>query len=242
MKDLYSFHATQKSFDDYYKKVGEAYEKIFRRLGLKTVYALAAGGAFTASNTHEFQVISPAGEDLIFVCSACQYAENSEASVMKEGDKCPQCQGRMVMEKSIEVGNIFPLGDKYAKAFNLRVPVIMGSYGIGLGRVMGTIVEVSCDERGIIWPQSVAPFKVHLIELGKSSAKNIYKDLQKNREEVLYDDRRVSAGEKLVDSDLLGIPWRFIVSEKTGDRVEVKRRNTNKAELVSYEDALKLLR
>ncbi len=242
MKDLYSFHATQEDFENYYQKVKEAYERVFKRLDLDALYVLAGGGDFTATHTHEFQVISSIGEDAIAACSNCRYAENKEISKLSDGDLCPKCKGKIKMENAIEVGNIFPLGNKYSQSFNLRTPVIMGSYGIGLSRAMGTVVEIHHDERGIIWPDSIAPFQVHLIEIGERLAKKTYKDLQKQNIEVLYDERQVSAGEKFVDADLLGIPWRWIVSEKTAGQIEVKRRDSDKAELVSYEDAFKLLR
>ncbi len=242
MKDLYSFHATQEDFESYYQKVKEAYEKIFRRLDLNALYVLAGGGDFTATHTHEFQVVSSVGEDIIAVCSGCGYAENKEISKLNDGDLCPKCEGKIKTENAIEVGNIFPLGNKYSQSFNLRTPVIMGSYGIGLSRAMGTIIETHHDEKGIIWPDSVAPFQVHLVEIGEGLAEKTYKDLQKQNIEVLYDDRRISAGEKLVDADLLGIPWRMVVSEKTGDKIEMKKRNKKESQLISLDDALKLFR
>jgi prolyl-tRNA synthetase len=257
MKDLYSFHANEDDFQKYYKIVGAAYSKIFQRCGLKSYYTLAAGGEFTASNTHEFQVIAPVGEDTIFVCDKCEYAENSEVATGKEGDKCPKCGGVMHQHKAIEVGNIFPLGTKYSEAFDLKFTdtdgekklVIMGSYGIGLGRVMGTIVEVFNDEKGILWPESVAPFKVHLVALpGKDGTKvitaadKIYADLQAAGIEVLYDDRAdASAGEKFADSDLLGLPYRVVVSSKTlaEDSVELKKRNEATATLINTAELMK---
>lgn len=241
MKDLYSFHANQEDFENYYQLVKKAYEKVFKRLGLDVVYALAGGGDFTADRTHEFQVISSIGEDVIAICSACNYAENKEVSKLADGDACPKCKGKIKMENSIEVGNIFPLGNKYSQSFNLRTPVIMGSYGIGLGRAMGTIVEIHHDDKGIIWPEAVAPFQVHLIEIGEGLAEKTYQDLQKQNIEVLYDDRRISAGEKLMDADLLGMPWRVVVSEKTGDKIELKKRNKKESRLVSLEELNQLL-
>ena len=173
MKDLYSFHEDEKDFEKYYEIVAKSYQKIFSRLGLKAFYTVASGGDFTAQHTHEFQVVAPIGEDTIFVCEKCEYSENSEISKLKLGDICSRCGGLVREEKSIEVGNIFPLGKKYSKPLNLsyvqkdgtRKVVIMGSYGIGVSRVMGTVVEVHHDDRGIIWPESIAPFKVHLIAL-----------------------------------------------------------------------------
>jgi len=233
MKDLYSFHSSQEDFENYYQKVRRAYEKIFRRCGLKTIYTIAAGGAFTGSQTHEFQVISPVGEDMILVCQKCRYAENKEISQLKNSDPCPKCRGVVKKEPAIEVGNIFPLGTKYSAAFNLK-NVIMGSYGIGLGRLMGAVVEVHHDQDGIIWPESVAPYQIHLLEIGKATARKIYQDLQAKAVAVLYDDRPLAAGEKLKDADLLGLPIRAIVSEKTGaGKVEIRKRNQNKCSIIS---------
>ncbi len=249
MKDLYSFHVSEEDLYRFYNIVKGAYFKIFARCGLKAYYTLAAGGEFTANNTHEFQVLSPVGEDTIFYCKACGYAENKEISKLKDGTACPACGGTVREGTSIEVGNIFPLGTKYSEAFDLTYMdehgekrfVVMGSYGIGLGRVMGTIVEVFHDERGMVWPASVAPFDVHLVELPGASGRRLYDDLQARGFRVLYDERSVSAGEKFADADLIGIPWRFLVSEKTGGKVEVRRRGAKEADLVETNKAMGLL-
>ncbi|MBI1888808.1 MAG: hypothetical protein HYS15_02660, partial [Candidatus Spechtbacteria bacterium] len=207
MKDLYSFHESEEDLFKYYGRVKEAYFKVFERCGLKTIYTLAGGGAFTISNTHEFQVVAAVGEDTIFVCEKCGYAENSEISKLKQRDECSshlpdgqKCGGRVLEKKSIEVGNIFPLGTKYAEAFGLefqdkegrKKPVVMGSYGIGVSRLMGTVVEVHHDEKGIIWPKEVAPFDAHLLCLSpenknvRAEAERVYDLLEKNHVEVLY--------------------------------------------------------
>ncbi|MBU6501129.1 MAG: hypothetical protein KGJ89_04565 [Patescibacteria group bacterium] len=249
MKDLYSFHASEKDLLEYYGKVALAYRKIFERCGLKAIYTLAAGGDFTAENTHEFQVVADIGEDTIFVCGKCGYAENKEISKLKSGGKCSQCDGGVEEKKSIEVGNIFPLGTKYSEAFNFKFRdedgkeklVVMGSYGIGIGRLMATIVEVYNDKNGIIWPETVAPFKAHLLALGSVDGGKIYQELQKAGVEILYDDRDTNAGEKFAEADLLGIPWRLVVSPKTGDKIEVKKRNEEDAQIVSLSEALKIL-
>lgn len=266
MKDLYSFHTTEKDLLAYYEKVKQAYFKIFERCGLKTIYTVAAGGAFTKSNTHEFQVLSEVGEDTIYVCEKCQYAENAEISKLKSGDKCPQCGGKIEEKKSIEVGNIFPLGTKYSETFNLQYLdengkkhyVVMGSYGIGLGRVMGAIVEVYHDGKGILWPETVAPFHVHLLDLNKNSprpslskrgvggefsADKVYQTLQKEGIEVLYDERDGSAGVKFADADLIGIPYRVVVSGQTEkeNKIEVKARNEDKAKLVDLKELIATL-
>ncbi|MDP3953859.1 MAG: aminoacyl--tRNA ligase-related protein [bacterium] len=255
MKDLYSFHTSEEDMLEYYGKVKDAYAKIFERCGLKAYYTVAAGGDFTAENTHEFQVLSEVGEDTIFLCEKCEYAENSEISKLKTGEKCPtrlpdgqECGGDIKEEKSIEVGNIFPLGTKYSDAFNFKFTdekggkhsVVMGSYGIGIGRVMGATVEVSHDDKGIIWPDNITPFNVHLVDLTKNGeGKDVYEKLIAKNIEVLYDDRTdKTAGEKFADADLLGCPVRLVVSEKTlkENSVEVKRRAGDEIKLVLIEE------
>ena len=130
---------------------------------------------------------------------------------------------------------------KYKDRGGVEKPVFLGSYGIGVGRLMATVVELLCDKSGMVWPESIAPFKVHLIELGRNKGKQVYAHLIKAGIEVLYDDRDASAGEKFKDADLLGIPWRMVVSDKTKERVEIKRRNANKVELLSINEAIRKL-
>lgn len=244
MKDLYSFHLDEKDLDEYYEKVKEAYWKIFERVGLKekTYFTFASGGTFS-KYSHEFQTLSEAGEDIIYICEKCRNAINKE--IKNETPTCLVCGGnKFKEEKAIETGNIFKLMDKFTKPFGLKVMdaggkekiLIMGCYGIGISRLMGTIVEVCRDEKGIIWPESVAPFKVHLISLGKDTeAEKIYQDLQEKNIEVLYDDRDVSAGEKFADADLMGLPYRVVVSEKSlkSGGVEIKKRPEPKGEIIS---------
>ena len=180
MKDLYSAHTGEKDLLAYYEKVKKAYVKVFRRLGFNFKVTEAAGGVFTDKNTHEFQVLSEGGEDTIFYCDACDWSENQEIYKGKEGDKCPVCQkGKTVRAKAIEVGNIFPLGTFYAEKMKVyftdkdgkQKPVWFGSYGIGPTRVMGALVEVNHDDKGIIWPKNVAPYEVHLIKLKTKNEK-----------------------------------------------------------------------
>ena len=250
MKDLYSFHISEEDFNNYYEKAKQAYFKIFNRLGLKVYLTFASGGTFS-KYSHEFQTITPAGEDTIYICQKCQLAINKE--IKNETEKCPDCGGSDFQEeKSIEVGNIFPLKNKFSGPFELTVideagkkqEIIMGCYGIGLGRLMGTVVEIYHDEKGIIWPESVAPFQVHLLDLGaKTEAEKIYQELTDKKIEVLYDDREVSAGEKFADADLIGIPFRAVVSRKSLEKggVEVKERRTEKTEIWKTEELIKKL-
>ena len=253
MKDLYSFHLISKDLDEYYEKAKKAYFDVFNRCGIgeKTYLTFASGGSF-AKYSHEFQTETEAGEDTIFVCTNCGMAFNKE--IKGEVSHCPECQNHAFHEKkAVEVGNIFKLMTKYSAPFDLTVKdensknvlILMGCYGIGLSRLMGTIVEVSHDKDGIIWPESVAPFKVHLLSFGKNKeAEKIYKEFEKKNIEVLYDDREdASAGQKFADADLIGIPYRAVVSEKSLGigGYELKGRNSDRAKIMSEKELIKIL-
>lgn len=251
MKDLYSIHANEKDFWEFYEKVKDAYSKVFKRIGFDFRIVEASGGVFTDKHTHEFQALNANGEDTIYLCDACDFAINKEIFDGKVGDKCLKCgRGKIIEYKgAVEIGNIFPFGTYYSERMKVyytdkngkKLPVWFGSYGIGSTRNMGTWVEVSHDDKGIIWSKSIAPFDVHLIELpGAKNIKEIYARLQKEGEEVLWDDRDVPAGEKFADSDLIGIPVRLVVSGKTGDKVEVKKRTSDKTELVTLDSLDKI--
>lgn len=249
MKDLYSFHRDEKDLENYYGRALKAYQKILKRCGLASLVTEASGGSFS-KYSHEFQVLTPNGEDTIFYCSKCHYAQNKEIAKIKISGKCPKCGGKVAVGKSIEVGNIFQLKTKYSDPFKLTYidekgksqPVMMGCYGIGPSRTMGAVVEVYHDEKGIIWPAGVAPFLVQLISLQEDQkAGKIYDELKGRGIEVLYDDRDASAGEKFADADLIGIPWRVIVSKKTGDGVEIKKRNEKNAKIVSVKEIIKIV-
>ena len=253
MKDLYSFHTTPEDLDSFYQVATEAYRSIFKRLDLDAYCVEASGGAFTKEFSHEFQVLSDAGEDEIVYCTKCSFARNKE--IIADFKKCPNCQSELQIGKSIEVGNIFKLGIKFSEAFGLfyqdeksqKKPVVMGSYGIGPGRLVGTLVETHHDERGIIWPEVVAPFRVHILALSpkvKEFAVSIYQELQKKKVDVLFDDREYKTpGERFSDSDLIGIPWRVVVSEKTvkEDKIEVKKRSETDVTLMDIQSFLKLV-
>ncbi len=252
MKDFYSFHLTEENLLDYYEKMKSAYFNVFNRVGLKesTHLTFASGGSFS-KYSHEFQTVTSAGEDIIYVCATCGMAINKE--IKEETKECPQCKGvDFTTEKSIEVGNIFILKSKFSKPFDFMIKdkggenkeILMGCYGIGLGRLMGTVVEVHHDDKGIIWPKEVAPFQVHLLSLKKNEeAEKIYHSLQEKNIEVLYDDRDISAGEKFADADLIGIPWRIVVSEKSLKEggVEVKRRDEERGKIVTESELLSCL-
>jgi len=278
MKDLYSFHADKEDLEKFFNKVLQAYDKIYKRCGLKAIKSEAAGGVFTKEKTYEFQVLSEKGEDRIFFCPKCSWAINLEVAQLKAGGKCPKCGAKLVKKSSIEVGHTFKLGTKYSRAFNFYFrdkkgkerEVIMGCYGIGVGRLMATIVEINHDEKGIIWPKEIAPFQVHLIQINptgsrsgrqknnqkvRKTAEKLYKDLsaiggsasggQKAKLEVLYDDRiDKTPGEKFAESDLIGIPIRIVISERTLKKscVEVKKRDKKKTKLVKIRNLLQSLK
>lgn len=254
MKDLYNFHYDEKEFDKFYDKATEAYFKIYNKLGIGdiTVLTYASGGAFS-KYSHEFQTISDIGEDEIYLCEKCRVAINKE--IIDEGKKCPKCGNEdLVMKNSIEVGNIFKLKNKFSSPFNFQVAgesgemkdLFMGCYGMGPSRIMGTLVEIFNDDKGIIWPESVAPYQVHLVTLGQdqaviSKAEKLYKELKDKGVEVLFDDRlSASAGEKLADADLIGLPLRVLLSEKTLklESVEMKKRNESEAQIILIKDLL----
>lgn len=255
MKDLYSFSRNEKEFREFYEKCAQAYMEIFARVGIgdHTFRTFASGGSFSKFSD-EFQAISPAGEDIIYVDKKKKIAINKEVysdDVLAEiGVK----KSDLKEERSIEVGNIFPLGTKYSQVLRLNFkdedgslrPVIMGSYGIGPGRLMGAVVEIFHDENGIIWPESIAPFSCHLISLGQNVvAEKIYKDLAENGKEVLFDDRDdKTAGEKFADCDLIGIPKRIVVSERTlkENSVELKERNSKETKLVKINEIAKYIK
>lgn len=251
MKDLYSFHASDADRQMYYDHIKDAYKTIFEQLGLgaDTVLALASGGDFTKEYSHEFQTKCETGEDVIFHDAKNDIYYNQE--VVPADVKAA---GRFFT--AAEVGNIFPLGTKFPDAFGYHFtdetgksqPVWMASYGIGSSRIMGVLAEKFYDDRGLIWPAAIAPFTVYLAALNldddavRTRAEAVYTKLQEAGVDVLFDDRlQASPGIKLGDADLLGCPWRVVVSRKTGDQVEVKARTSGDSELISQEQLLQQL-
>ena len=248
MKDLYSAHATEKDLMGFYERVSEAYLKIFKRMGFEVYVTEAAGGVFTDRQTREFQVVAEAGEDTIYVKPGTHEAYNKEVFSGNEAE--------FEVKRAIEVGNIFPFGDKkYAEKMKVgftdrdgqKKLVFFASYGIGVTRLLGTAVEVFHDDKGIVWPKVIAPFQAHLVGLGAGEresrrAGEVYEKLTKLGIEVLWDETERGAGEKFADADLLGIPVRLVVSEKTGDKIEWKGRNRRETELVEIEEAIARLK
>lgn len=246
MKDMYSLHATQEDMDAYYDRVIEAYKKIYQRFGLgdETFITFASGGAFTKFS-HEFQTLCDAGEDILYVNADKSVAVNEEvlddASAQLGVDKAS-----LVPMKSTEVGNIFKFGTEKSDKMHIvfkdaegkQQPIYLASYGIGITRVMGVIVEKLADDKGLVWPESVAPFQVHLLSLGvNNTAEALYTQLTQVGVEVLYDDRETSAGEKFAESDLLGIPVRITLGKRSVENgmAEIKRRTSETVEEVSLE-------
>ena len=253
MKDLYSYDVDEKRHLAFYDSVKTAYMNVFKRVGLGdiTFITFAAGGAFT-KYSHEFQTVTDAGEDYIYINADKKVAVNEEVmsdDVLKE---LGVTKDELTKVKSAEVGNIFNFGTAKCDSMKLfvmddrgkQVSVYLGSYGIGITRLMGVIAEHFADDKGMIWPESVAPFAVHLVSLGKDgdevakAADKLYNDLTQKGIEVLYDDREASAGAKFADSDLIGIPKRIVISKKTlaEDSVEVKMRSESSAKLVKISE------
>ncbi len=237
MKDLYSFSRDAEQHEDFYNKVAGVYKNIFQRAGIgdKTYMTRASGGSFSEFS-HEFQTLTEAGEDIIYITDEDKKeAANKELGERKEKE-----------HKAVEVGNIFTLGTRFSDPY-LKFkdekgedrPVFMGSYGIGPARLMGAIVEVFSDEKGIIWPEEVAPFKVHLLAVSKAAfdtADEVYKTLEARGVEVLYDDRDLRAGEKFADADLIGIPVRVVIGEK--GVLEMKRRGSDEIKIMTLRKLL----
>ncbi len=260
MKDLYSFSRTQKEHDEFYEKSKIAYMKIYNRCGLgdNTYETFASGGVFS-KYSHEFQTLTKAGEDTIYVDKKRKIAINKEVFNDEVLVNLGLNKDDLREERAVEVGNIFTLGTKYSEPIGLKFTdkkgekklVIMGSYGIGPGRVMGTVVELNNDDRGMIWPKEISPFNIHLVLLNPDEKEvnkvsdEFYNTLQKNNIEVLYDDRKdKSSGEKLADSDLIGISQRVVISKKTveNDKFEHKFRDQKDFSLLNRKELIDIIK
>jgi prolyl-tRNA synthetase len=248
MKDMYSFSLDEKQHEKFYNDTIEAYNSIFEKLGVgdDTFVTFAAGGAFTEFS-HEFQTICEAGEDVIYINREKDIAINEEVATDETLKKLNVTRNELEKVKTAEVGNIFNFGTEKGESLGLyytdkdgkKIPVWMGSYGIGITRMMGVLVEKMADENGLVWPENVAPFKVHLINIGEEEkAEEIYIKLQEVGVEVLWDDRDIRPGEKFADSDLIGIPNRVVVSSRSLEAggVEFKKRTEKDGEIVSIEN------
>lgn len=257
MKDLYSFNLDQEGLDTFYEEAALAYMRVYSRCGIGdiTYKTFASGGAFS-KYSHEFQTVSDAGEDLVYVHEEKGIAINKEVLIDEVLADLDIKRDSLVEKKAIEVGNIFKLGTRFSNALGLTYKdaegnekeVVMGCYGIGPNRLMGTVAEVLADEKGIVWPRSVAPFAVHIVRLGDTEAvvtqaDALFETLLNNNIEVLYDDRDLRAGEKFADSDLLGMPVRIVVSNTTVDQgtYEVVERATGEKRMQTEAELLEEL-
>lgn len=254
MKDMYSWHKDQKDFDNFYEVVKKAYLKIFSRCGLTVKVTEASGGNFSQKISYEFMVLTSAGEDDILYCDHCEYCINVEIAKVGKNSLCPKCKkAKLLCSRASEVGNVFDLGQKYSQNFNLELTdekgnkfkPIMGCYGIGISRLMGVVVEKHSDKKGVVWPKSLSPFQVHLVDLRKPTINNkqleskVYQQLLDAGIEVLWDERtNISPGKKFADADLLGIPVRLVISEKTKDKIEWKKRNEKKTAIFDMLEVL----
>jgi prolyl-tRNA synthetase len=251
MKDMYSYCATEEDHMAFYEKAKEAYMNVFKRVGLGdiTYVTTASGGFFTDKFSHEFQTLCEAGEDTIYLHKNEKYAVNEDSFNAETLKKLGATESDFEEKKAAEIGNIFTFGTSKCEQLGLlyttkegkRIPVFLGSYGIGLTRLMGVLAEVYGDEKGLLWPKSVSPFDVHVVVLESKEGKGVHThaekiimELEKEGYTVLYDDRSVSAGEKFADSDLIGIPIRVVVSSKhlENKTLEIKRRIAAEAEII----------
>lgn len=246
MKDMYSLHASSEDCDAYYDKVIEAYKRCYERLGIgdSTFVTFASGGAFTKFS-HEFQTICDAGEDILFVNEDHSVAVNEE--VLDEATaELGIDKTSLKPVKSAEVGNIFKFGSEKSEQMGIyytdkdgaQKPIYLASYGIGITRVMGVLVEKFADVSGLIWPDNVAPYQVYLVQIGDvdSEAQKLYGDLLSKNIEVLWDDRDERPGAKFADADLLGIPHRVVISPKMieSGQLEYKARTEKESEQLTF--------
>lgn len=257
MKDLYSFSRTQTEHDEFYEKVAAAYLRIYDRLGFGAItYRTFASGGIFSRFSDEFQVLSHVGEDTIYIDQAKKIAINKEVYNDETLAHLGLNKESLKEEKAVEVGNIFPLGSKYSDALDLKFTdedgsqksIIMGCYGIGVSRLMGLVAEHFADERGLAWPANVAPFSVYLASVGTEpeviqAADDLYEDLTQANISVLYDDRAVNPGEKFADADLMGLPMRLVLSQKSlqAGGVEFKKRASQEVEVVNKSAVIETL-
>jgi len=251
MQDAYSFDKDEDGMSNSFELMSEAYHDIFDRIGLDIIVVRADSGTMGGSNSEEFMVVSDVGEDTVFVCGDCNEGVNAEAG--GSDDKCPKCKKKLKEEKAIELGHVFQLGTCYAESMGANFndedgkskPLHMGCFGIGISRLVAAIAESSHDEKGIIWPESISPFGAHIVTIGDNEealemAEDVYDELWDMGIETLFDDREASAGEKLADADLIGIPHRIVISAKSikAGGIEYKSRDSKDAKVVPKEEIM----
>ena len=248
IQDMYDFSRDEAQHNEFYNRMREAYTRVFHRVGIGhlTYVTFASGGIFSEFS-EEFQTVSEAGEDIIYIDEKKGIALNKEVYTDAVIEKLGLVKEELIEKKSIESGNIFHLGTKFSEPLALyytnesgeKVPVYMGSYGLGPTRLMGTLVEVLSDDKGMVWPEEVAPYRVHLLSLGADEkAGEIYEALTAAGIEVLYDDRETTAGAKFAESDLLGLPYRVVIGKRSleSGKAEVKKRTEETATEVAFEE------
>jgi prolyl-tRNA synthetase len=252
MKDMYSYSRSEQEHQEFYDSVIKAYHRVYDRVGLGqvTYMTFASGGAFTQFS-HEFQTVTEAGEDTIYLDKDKKIAVNQEVMSDEVLNQLGLKKEDLAEVKASEVGNIFNFGTKKSEQMGLsytdedgtQKSPVLGSYGIGVTRLMGVVVEHFSDDRGIIWPVNLAPYKIYLVAVGDSDdvkklADELYASLKNESIEVIYDDRAASPGEKFADADLMGIPLRLVVSEKSliAGGVEIKNRNQDNTEIIGHEN------
>lgn len=245
MKDMYSFSRDQSQHERVYEQIVAAYRKVYERLGLGeiTYRTYADGGIFTARFSDEWQTLNEFGEDTIYVDETKKIAINAEILTDENLEKLGLNRNDLIQKKGVEVGNTFHLESKYTDALDVfytdengaKQSIIMGCYGIGVSRLMGVIAEIFADDKGLIWPENIAPAKVYLVRIGGEAAVNhsdeLYKELIVKGIEVIYDDRDIHPGQKFADSELMGIPYRVTVSDRmlaSGEYELVERKDGQK--------------
>ncbi len=250
MKDMYSFHATAEDLESYYQRAIEAYNRFYDRLGIgdDTYMTFASGGAFTKFS-HEFQTITEAGEDVIYLHREKNIAINEEV-VDEAAKELGVDKSQLEKVKTAEVGNIFNFGTQKTDEMGLyytdkdgqQQSLHIGSYGIGITRVMGVIAEKMSDDKGLVWPENIAPYKVYLVNIGQDDrAAEIYQQLSDRGVEVLWDDRDERPGSKFADAELIGLPYRLTVSERLGDKYELMTRKDGQVRVLTGDELLAIL-
>ena len=252
MKDLYSFSIDEVEHQKFYEQVDQAYMRIYQRLGLGdcTFKTYASGGAF-AKYSHEYQTLLPVGEDTIYLNQDKTIAINEEVMNDEVLNDLGVKREDLTPTTAAEVGNIFTLRYKFSDPINLKFDdqdgikktVFMGSYGIGVSRVMGVIAEKFADDKGLIWPENIAPFKYYIIGIGDQGESFANKLHQEHQKDILLDDRKLRPGEKFADAELMGIPYRVVISNKTleNNSVEITNRQTGETKNISTQEFIQLL-
>jgi len=249
MQDAYSFHSNEEQLDESFDHFLKSYRQIFQKINLDVILVKADPGIMGGSASSELMMISSAGEDLIYLCPKCQRAYNADSA--PKDNTCPVDRLPLKEEKAIELAHVFKLGTKYSESLGLNFrdrdnqekPVLMGCYGLGLDRLIAAVIESSHDDKGIIWPEAIAPFKAYLIDLEGSFGQEVYEKLEAAGIEVLFDDRKVSAGVKFADADLLGIPNRLVLSDKTikDGKIEIKKRAEKESRLIGIDEVASVI-